>query len=104
MSLFILNTFWALGGSVRGGFREAPVSQPLCAGGRGCGRRRQSTAKETGDISEAQADPGNLGSDVSGGVGWACQDFISLITISVPYHWHKKYHGFKGSVHKLIGS
>lgn len=73
MCLFILNTFWALGGSVRGGLSEAPVSQPLCAGGRGCGRRRQSTAKETGDISGAQADPGNLGSGVSGGVGWTAR-------------------------------
>lgn len=66
MYLFKLNNSWALGGSIRGGFSEVSVSQALCAGDRGCGRRRQSIAEETVDIWEARADPGNLDSGVSG--------------------------------------
>ena len=67
MYLFKLNNSCVPGKSLRGGFSEAPVSQPLGARDRGCGMRRQSIEEtagkkeETADTSEARADPGNLG-------------------------------------------
>ena len=54
MYSFTSNNFWALGGSIRGGFRGAPVSQPLCTGDGAVGgedrvsHKRQGTSRRLG--------------------------------------------------------